>query len=496
MAAWGLIGRRRRAETIPQGFGEEARALLSERATRAAELATERGVATLASVTCKLADDCDPLAHVAPARREGESWSVFSQPARDGLALATLGEAARVSADGASRFERVASASAELLEAGLHDDLFDDPQAPAGSGVTWVGGFGFLHEAAPGEIWRDFPAAGLVLPEISIAARGGDSPAVRLTVNLLLQPGVEHKSALDALVARVEGLRLDEPAAPAPAPPSDDPGRVTSVLPPEHYLGAVAGALDDLRSGRYEKIVLAREATVEHERAIDVVAVLRSLQEDFPDCTIFALSFGGATLLGATPELLVRREGRRASTMALAGSVRRGEDPEADAMLGSQLLTSAKNREEHQIVVHQIERTLGRYSAWVSSAREPVVVKVRNIQHLATPIRAQLTEPRPVLELVAALHPTPAVGGEPWPDVRERIRELEGFDRGWYTGGVGWTDQFEDGEFHVALRSALVEGSSARLWAGCGLVDESDAEAELAETETKLSALLPALSRF
>ena len=122
-------------------------------------------------------------------------------------------------------------------------------------------------------------------------------------------------------------------------------------------------------------------------------------------------------------------------------------------------------------------------------------MKVKNIQHLATPIRAQLTEPRPVIELAGLLHPTPAVGGEPWPAAGESIRSLEGFDRGWYTGGVGWMDQLEDGEFHVALRSALVQGDHAHLFAGAGIVGDSDPAAELAETETKLEALLPVLSR-
>jgi isochorismate synthase EntC len=180
--------------------------------------------------------------------------------------------------------------------------------------------------------------------------------------------------------------------------------------------------------------------------------------------------------------------------MALAGSMRRGADPETDAHLGAQLMMSDKNRGEHAIVVERIERTLGRYSAWIAAGESPELVKFKNIQHLATPIRAQLTEPRPVIELAGHLHPTPAVGGEPWGEVRDRIKALEGFDRGWYTGGVGWTDLFEDGEFHVALRSALIEGPQARLFAGCGIVGDSDPAAELAETETKLQALLPVLS--
>jgi salicylate biosynthesis isochorismate synthase/menaquinone-specific isochorismate synthase len=179
--------------------------------------------------------------------------------------------------------------------------------------------------------------------------------------------------------------------------------------------------------------------------------------------------------------------------MSLAGSMRRGEDDETDRHLGKQLLESEKDNQEHAIVTRRIERTLGRLSAWVAVGERPELIKMKNIQHLATPIRAQLTEPRPVIELAGLLHPTPAVGGEPWPQVAPAIKSLEGFDRGWYTGGVGWMDQLEDGEFHVALRSALLDGSQARLFAGAGIVADSDPAAELAETEVKLQALLPVL---
>lgn len=181
--------------------------------------------------------------------------------------------------------------------------------------------------------------------------------------------------------------------------------------------------------------------------------------------------------------------------MSLAGSARRGEDEATDRHLGYQLLISEKDNREHEIVVRQIERTLGKISAWVATGEEPELVKVKNIQHLATPIRAQLTQPRPVIELAGLLHPTPAVGGEPWPEVSAKIKELEGFDRGWYTGGVGWMDLLEDGEFHVALRSALIDGNQARLFVGAGIVGDSDPASELAETETKLQALLPVLRR-
>ena len=169
----------------------------------------------------------------------------------------------------------------------------------------------------------------------------------------------------------------------------------------------------------------------------------------------------------------MRRDGERAQTVALAGTTRRSADPAVDDHLGEQLLRSDKNREEQRIVTERIERALGPVSLWVAAADEPALVKVQNVQHLATPIRAQLAEPVPVLELAGRLHPTPAVGGEPNAAAQPLIPALEGLDRGWYAGAIGWTDLAEDGEFCVALRCALLRGDLARLYAGCGIVADS-----------------------
>ena len=184
----------------------------------------------------------------------------------------------------------------------------------------------------------------------------------------------------------------------------------------------------------------------------------------------------------------------RASTLALAGSARRSADPAVDDHLGEQLLHSAKDRSEHAIVSARIERALRPHSVWVTLPDEPVVVTIANIQHLATPVRAQLRNPVSVVELAGLLHPTPAVGGEPHAIAARMIPALEGIDRGWYAGPIGWSDANEDGEFCVALRCALVEGRLARCYAGVGVVGGSDPAEELAETEVKLAALLPVLA--
>jgi salicylate biosynthesis isochorismate synthase/menaquinone-specific isochorismate synthase len=183
-----------------------------------------------------------------------------------------------------------------------------------------------------------------------------------------------------------------------------------------------------------------------------------------------------------------------AATVALAGSVRRSADPAVDDHLGESLLRSDKDRFEHEIVVQRIRRGLAPISVWVECDDEPSLARISNIQHLATPIRAQLAEAMSVTSLASLLHPTPAVGGEPSSEALDAISRIEGMDRGWYAGPVGWMDFTGDGEFCVALRSALLRDRAATLFAGAGIVADSDPSGELAETELKLDALLPLLS--
>ncbi len=265
-------------------------------------------------------------------------------------------------------------------------------------------------------------------------------------------------------------------------------------MPPEHYEGAVARAVERLEAGARVQNVLAREVEVHAPAAHDAAAVLAVLREAFPSCFVFCAGRGDAAFVAASPELLVRREGLRASSLALAGSTRRSADPAVDDHLGERLMQSTKDRGEQQIVTERILRTLEPHAVWTTAAPEPVLVKVANIQHLATPIRAQLASPVPAVELAGVLHPTPAVGGEPLAVAAPLIPALEGLDRGWYAGPVGWTDANEDGEFCVALRCALLRGRVARCYAGVGVVADSDPAAELAETEIKLAALLPVVA--
>ena len=205
------------------------------------------------------------------------------------------------------------------------------------------------------------------------------------------------------LAARAAALRLDPLPLLDPAPVGRF--RVDSVAPPEHYEGAVARAVERIRAGAFEKIVLAREVTVQAPSAHDAAAVFGVLRAGFASCYVFCAGRGDAAFVAASPELLIRRDGHRAQTVALAGSTRRSADPAVDDHLGEQLLRSDKDREEQAIVVRRIARALRPHAVWVAAPDEPTLIKVANIQHLATPIRAQLTNPLSAIELAGLLHP-------------------------------------------------------------------------------------------
>lgn len=387
---------------------------------------------------------------------------------------------------GPNRFEEVASECSRLREGAIVDEPVG---LPAGAGAVWTGGFAFDADGADSAPWSSFSPASMVLPELSLCRQDGDA---FLTVNAVVSPGDDPDTTEARIAARIAGLR-DERLALLDPHLTERP-EIRSVRPPSDFEAAVDGATARIARGEMSKVVLAREVTVEAASAHEPAPVFGALREQFPSCFCFCCGTPEAAFLGASPELLIRRSGAGASTVALAGSTRRSSDPAVDDHLGEQLLRSDKDRREQRIVTERIVRTLRPHAVWVQSAPEPEVIKVANIQHLATPVIAQLAEPRSAVELAGLLHPTPAVGGEPWPDAAATIAELERMDRGWYAGPVGWMDATEDGEFCVALRSALLRDREARLYAGVGVVAGSDPAAELAETEIKLGALLPLLA--
>jgi isochorismate synthase len=439
----------------------------------------------LVSATVEIDPDTDPAAIAAGSRLAADRWFCWEQPDR-GFALAGVGSATQVVSRGEDRFRDLAERCARAT----HDRVAEEPaELPAGAGPLWATGLAFAPRGGSDPLWSSLPPALAVMPEVAVA-RGTEGAF--LTASIFLEPGTDPDERFQRAVGRIRSLRA---AALTPADPHPSAAtRIFGRYPPERYERIVAAAVERIRSTSIEKVVLARELTVEAPAAHDPAALLGALRDLFPSCFCFCFGSPEAAFIGASPELLVRRSGAVAATVALAGTTSRSADPAVDDHLGEAMLRSPKVREEHEIVARRIERSLRSHSVWVHAEGEPFVIKVGNLQHLATPIRAQLAESHSAIELAGFLHPTPAIGGEPRAPALELIQELEGIDRGWYTGPVGWMDAAEDGEFCVGLRSALVRDREAHLFAGCGIVSDSDPAAELQESELKFEALLPLLT--
>jgi menaquinone-specific isochorismate synthase len=453
-------------------------ASLSESVERAAARKRRTAVSLTAPV-----EGIDPCAAVFASRLASDRWFCWEQPDR-GFALAALGVAHEVTSRGPDRFRDVARGCLG------GEAIFDEPPGlPAGAGAVWTGGFAFDPDGGGSSPWSSLVPASLALPELSICRSGEET---FLTVNALVHPGDDSGAKVEALAARIVGLRADPLPLLDPHPTSRV--EIASVRTPEEFERSVAAAAERIEAGEMSKVVLAREVLVTAGSAHDPASLFGALREQFSSCFCFCCGTPEAAFVGASPELLLRRSGASVSTVALAGSTRRSSDPAVDDHLGEQLLRSDKDRREQAIVTDRIARALRPHAVWVEAAPEPEIVKVANIQHLATPVVAQLAEPHSAVELAGMLHPTPAVGGEPWLPAATAISDLEQMDRGWYAGPVGWMDATEDGEFCVALRSALLRDREAHLYAGVGVVAGSDPAAELAETEIKLDALLPLLA--
>ena len=437
----------------------------------------------------RLSADFDPRALLAEAESLGVVAS-YERPA-EGFALVAIGAARRVEVrrrDGPAAARGAARRALSMLA---------DSDTPA-LRPRLLGGFRFNPAPTPTEPWEAFGAGWLVLPRLLFVADGD-------VHGVVLAPGVspaEVEPALRAALARTDDVssRLDPATASAlRGASSGDDERRAGVLHEVHALderrwrASVAAIADDVRTGLYEKAVLATSLELRGRAPIDVSGALARLRTGYPDCHLFTVHASGSVFLGASPELLVRLRDGELEALGLAGSVARGATAEADAELGRRLLTSAKDRIEHETVVRAIRERLEGATDELRAPNAPVLRKLPNIQHLSTRIAGRVRFGVDVLELVRRLHPTPAVGGYPREAALSVITEHERFDRGWYAGPVGWVDARGEGEFAVALRAAVVRDDRAWLFAGNGIMGDSEPSAELAEVRLKLRPLTEAL---
>ena len=415
----------------------------------------------------------------------------WTRPA-DGFSLAAFGSVAVLTAAGATRFATIDDEWRALRDGAIVDDL---SAGAAGAGPLLIGGFAFDAAPSPDALWRDFPAARMLVPRIQLASADG---AHWLTTNVMVASSGEADADLAALIALCDIVAgASAPNGKAPASSSSTASTALTYedsRTPAAWRASVATAVAEIRAGALEKVVLAREVRATAPRDFDITATLRHLRSANRSSFVFGCWRPGSAFVGASPELLVRNEGRDVSASSLAGSVSRGRTDDEDAALAAGLLASAKDRIEHEIVRRELRDGLAEFCDDVVADEEPSLLTLPQVHHLHTDVRGQLRPEHSLLEVVGRLHPTPAVGGAPREAALEFIRAEEQLQRGWYAAPIGWL-QRERGEFAVALRSALVTGREALLFAGCGIVGDSDPDEEFAESLLKLRPMEMALSQ-
>lgn len=394
--------------------------------------------------------------------------------------------AVQFSGDGARRFGDVKTVIQTTLAQTRQLGTLED--APF-SGVHFFCSFSFFDKTPDSSA---FPAATVFLPRWQVARSPQGSTIV---ANVVIDQNFNPETAVSEVWQTLQKIQsVKYQALPLALETPKAFFKQQSVSGAERFKQSVISALECIRAKQFHKIVLADALDIISPINLNIITSLHTLRSRYPNCYIFSINNGkGSTFIGASPEKLVSIHQNRLMTDALAGSVARGKTRAEDARLAQSLLNSAKDKHEHQVVIDSISqhlRNLG-LTPQLAPAR---LLQLPNIQHLLTPIRASVTPSVHLLDAVAELHPTPAVAGAPRHLAGEKIRELEPFERSLYAAPIGWVDHEGNGEFAVGIRSALIHGNRARLFAGAGIVAGSNPDKEFAEVQLKLQALLNALA--
>ncbi|MEZ5176470.1 MAG: isochorismate synthase [Acidimicrobiia bacterium] len=407
--------------------------------------------------------DLDPFDFARTGAPLVDRAVAFSGPS--GTRVAGLGTAWRASSEGPSRFV----------------DLNERLQELDGLGVRAFLGFSFLPWAGNGSIWGGYEPAEAFVPRIMIeGVDGGSRIRVAAPTADAVEPTLELLASMRKPVWR----------------PFEDPGNHATEANPSvsDWAKAVELAVEAIDRGDLDKVVLARSVLVRSAEPPPILRMFRELVRTYPGCYNFAWKSHDAVFMGASPELLASVHGRDLRANPLAGSAPRGEGSVQDDQLAAALLSSIKDRKEHAFVVDAMAGRLAPLAESITASDEPHLKQMSSVQHLSSTIDATLHSGHGLLDVLDAVHPTPAVGGVPTAEALALINELEAIDRGWYTGGVGWVDAHGDGVVALGLRCGLIRDTTTHLFAGAGIVEGSVADAEVRETRLKLEPLLKLLT--
>jgi menaquinone-specific isochorismate synthase len=414
----------------------------------------------------------------------------FWAEANGGLTLAGFGIAANLFAWGHDRFAHIQQQARDLFA----NAVIHDAERPL-AGPRLFGGFSFIDDFTPDNTWSIHYPAQFILPHFQLALQHGES---WLTLNAILPEDESPETLLPelqaALAARLETFSTQRRKGAAESKAMPAPLRIDFPMDYDEWHKMICQATQTMQNGPLNKVVLSRVCEIRYAQKVDVDGALAYLNETYPDCYRFLFEPRPFhAFYGATPELILGVNGRSLNTMGLAGSIGRGQTVAEDEALAQELLNSAKNQHEHALVVQSIRRRLEPLTSELTIPEQPGILQLGYIQHLFTPIQATLKQADGVLPILQTLHPTPALGGQPRQLAMPFISQAEPVPRGWYGAPVGWLDHNLDGAFGVAIRSAIAQDRRVWLYAGAGIVANSDPQAEWDETALKFKPMLNAL---
>ncbi len=422
-----------------------------------------------------------PLAFFEAANAEYKDHRFYWQNADKTLTLVGIGHAAVLTSNSKdNHFSDISTSWKQLCESLIKEEKDMNP--------ILFGGFTYDPQSKKDSVWNRFESAHFVVPSFQLSIKNGKTT---ISINLVTEKEDAVKE-FDAL--RVERDKLIHIAQLNEFEVLSKP-QVIAVeeIEKERYLKAVKDVTCKIKNGEADKVVIARSVKLNFQEPVQSACALHHISNEQQESYHFGLEKEGQLFFGASPERLIEIRDGKAYSACVAGSIKRGKTAEEDRELGKELLQDSKNREEHQYVVDMITNVFSNECTRVKVPKSPTLLKIRDIQHLLTPVEGVLNKETDIFGLVKALHPTPALGGVPTRLAMEIIREEEDMDRGYYAAPIGWTDAAGNGEFAVAIRSALLDGDTAHLFAGGGIVADSEPITEYEETWVKFRPVMRAL---
>lgn len=441
--------------------------------------------AQLSGTLVSVSSPCPELPLVDFLRRAHGERRIYWENAREQVAFAGYGVAAELIVhDAPTRFDTLQALAERLWQTAIFE----------GEAPRLFGGFAFADEFQSTEVWEGMAAAHFVVPAVMLTRH---AEHYTFTLSAYVPADSNPLDIRQRLTARLDTLIDDlfwNYAGEAWNPAWEEASSIEYPMSAEDWAQMLTTATEKLKRGELDKVVLARMAQIRFSSPVNIVRALEFLHSSYPDCHRFLFEpHPHHAFYGATPETLVKRDGHHLLVDALAGTIKRGATPEADAALGDQLLNDPKERQEHAFVVDVLREQLRGWLRNIDAPDTPTLLKLSNVQHLHTPMQGELRSDVGIIKLIKAFHPTPALGGKPRQLATDLIRQLEPITRGWYAAPIGWIDPQMNGHFGVAIRSAISREGTVWCYAGAGIVAESVPEHEWQETNLKFRPMLNAL---